>query len=78
MSAKPLDEIEMGRHVNVAVIGGGHHMRATLNNRGIHVGDGLTVLRAGILRGPIVVRVHGSEVALGRHMAHRILVEAAP
>lgn len=76
MSAKPLDEITMGQQVTVAVIGGGHHMRSTLNNRGIHAGDVLTVLRAGILHGPIVVRVHGSEVAVGRNMARRILVEA--
>ena len=76
MSAFPLDQAAMEQPVRVRSIDGGHQMRCTLNNRGIHVGDCLTVIRAGILQGPIVVRVHGMDVAVGRHMAHRITVEA--
>jgi ferrous iron transport protein A len=42
---------------------------------GIHPGDTITILRYGALRGPILIEVHGSQVALGRGIASRIIVE---
>ena len=75
MNNTSLDEIPMTHSGKVLVIEGGFQMRSNLNNRGIHVGDVLTVIRAGILKGPIVVRVHGMDVALGRRMASRIMME---
>jgi Fe2+ transport system protein FeoA len=42
---------------------------------GIHPGDEITMLRFGALRGPILIEVHSSQVALGRGIASRIIVE---
>jgi ferrous iron transport protein A len=42
---------------------------------GIHPGDIVTVVRCGALRGPILIRVHGCQVALGRGVASKIIVE---
>jgi ferrous iron transport protein A len=42
---------------------------------GIHPGDDMTILRYGALRGPILIEVHGSQAALGRGIASKIIVE---
>ena len=50
-------------------------LRRRLGQMGIHPGDIVTVLRYGALGGPILIEVHGFQVALGRGIASRILVE---
>jgi len=42
---------------------------------GIHPGDIITVLRHGAFGGPVLIEIHGFQVALGRGVAARILVE---
>jgi ferrous iron transport protein A len=42
---------------------------------GIHPGDTITMLRIGALRGPILIEVHSSQVALGRGIASKVIVE---
>ena len=69
-----LDNIEKGREVQVVEIGGGWGIRQRLNRMGIHPGDLLLVKRSGIIGGPILVQVHGMEVALGRGMARKVMV----
>jgi ferrous iron transport protein A len=56
-------------------IQGGQRIRQRLGQMGIHPGDTITLLRYGALRGPLLIEVHGSQVALGRGIASRILVE---
>jgi ferrous iron transport protein A len=70
-----LDQIIENRKAKVLDIQGGHGVRQRLNQMGIHPGDIITILRFGALRGPILVEVHGSQVALGRGIASRIIVE---
>ena len=41
----------------------------------LHPGDVVTVMRYGALRGPMVIEVHGFQLALGRGVASQILVE---
>ncbi len=50
--------------------------RQRLSQMGIHVGDTLTVKRSAVLGGPLVIEVHGSEVALGRGMAKQVVVRS--
>ena len=38
-------------------------------------GDALSMRSYGALQGPILIEVHGSQVALGRGIASRIIVE---
>jgi len=70
-----LDQIIENRKAKVLDIQGGHGVRKRLSQMGIHPGDIITILRFGALRGPILVEVHGSQVALGRGIASRIIVE---
>jgi Fe2+ transport system protein FeoA len=42
---------------------------------GLHAGDHLRLLRIAPLGGPLLVEVNGREIALGRTVAEKILVE---
>jgi ferrous iron transport protein A len=70
-----LDQIDENRKAKVIDIQGGAGIRQRLSQMGIHPGDTITILRHGALRGPILIEVHGSQVALGRGIVSRILVE---
>jgi ferrous iron transport protein A len=50
-------------------------IRQRLSQNGIHPGDVLSVKRRAALGGPIVVEVHGTEMALGRGMARHVIVQ---
>jgi len=50
-------------------------LRKKLKTYGLHVGDRLRVLRVAPLGGPLLVDVNGREIALGRSVAEKILVE---
>lgn len=50
-------------------------VRAKLNQYGLYVGDVVRVLRIAPLGGPLLVEVNGRELALGRAIAEKILVE---
>lgn len=70
-----LDKIFENKKAKVIDIQGGQGIRQRLGQMGIHPGDIITILRFGVLRGPILIEVHGSQVALGRGIASRIMVE---
>ena len=70
-----LDQIHENKRAKVVDIQGGAGIRQRLSNMGIHPGDTITLLRFGALQGPILIEVHGSQVALGRGIASRIIVE---
>ena len=46
-----------------------------LNQYGLYQGDSLRVVRAAPLGGPLLVQVNGREIALGREIADKIIVE---
>ena len=70
-----LDTVEIRKQVRVIIIDGGHRVRAHLNTLGIHVGDWLTVVERAPFRGPVLVEVNGTRLALGRGVASKIQVE---
>jgi ferrous iron transport protein A len=70
-----LDQINENMKTKVVDIRGGAGIRQRLSQMGIHPGDEITMLRFGALRGPILIEVHGSQVALGRGIASKIIVE---
>jgi ferrous iron transport protein A len=59
----------------VILIDGGHGIRAHLNTLGIHVGDWLTVVERAPFRGPVLVEVNGTRVAIGRGIASKVSVD---
>ena len=70
-----LDKIYENSKAKVIDIRGGQGIRQRLSQMGIHPGDMITILRYGALRGPILIEIHGSQVALGRGIASKIIVE---
>jgi len=70
-----LEQVEPTREALVVAITGGRGVCAHLNTLGIHVGDRVMVVDRAPFRGPILLEVHGSRVALGRGVARQIEVE---
>jgi len=70
-----LDTVDVKRQVRVMMIDGGHRVRAHLNTLGIHIGDWLTVVERAPFRGPVLVEINGTRLALGRGVAAKIRVE---
>lgn len=75
MTLTSLDQIAENKKARVIDIQGGWGIRRRMSQMGIHAGDIITVLRYGALGGPILIEVHGFQVALGRGIASRIVVE---
>ncbi len=60
----------------VRVIGFDHQVQDRLLQHGLYPGDRARVVRVAPLSGPLLVEVAGREIALGRRVASKILVEA--
>jgi ferrous iron transport protein A len=56
-------------------IAGGRSLKLKLIQLGLHVGDYVHVLRRAPFGGPVLVECNGREVALGRGVAEKIIVE---
>ena len=69
-----LDRLRPGDQVRVVEIVGGRGLQRRLAHMGIYPGDIITILQAGIFRGPLLIEVRGFQIALGRGVAHRVLV----
>jgi ferrous iron transport protein A len=67
--------VAVNKKAKVMGVQGGWGIRRRLGQMGIHPGDIITMLRFGALGGPILIEVHGFQVALGRRIASRITVE---
>jgi ferrous iron transport protein A len=72
-----LEHIELRLETRVAEIEGGGNVRAHLNTLGIHVGDRIRVVERAPFKGPVLIEIHGSKVALGRGVAAKVRVEEA-
>lgn len=69
-----LDMMEKGARARVVNVMGGHRAAAKLSAQGIV--PGMIIEKTGELRGgPVLLRVGGAQVALGRGIAKRVLVE---
>ncbi|NOY98075.1 MAG: ferrous iron transport protein A [Chloroflexi bacterium] len=69
--------IDVEQKVWVKIVGmqGGKHLRDKLTQHGLYPNDCVRVLRAAPLGGPLLVEVNGREIALGRGVAQKIIVE---
>lgn len=70
-----LTEVEKGEQVRIAWINGGNGCISRLNRFGLYPGDLVRILRHAPFNGPILLEVRGMEIALGRGIASKILVE---
>ncbi|MCR4400540.1 MAG: FeoA family protein [Syntrophomonadaceae bacterium] len=69
-----LDRVPTGGRAEVLDVRGGWSGHRRLMGLGIRPGAVLEVVSRHPLRGPIVVRLNGCQIALGRGLAHRVLV----
>ena len=74
---KRLLEIHPGTSVRVIDFDGGVNLRSKLTQYGIYPGDRLRLLRKAPLGGPLLVECNDREIALGRGVADKIIVELA-
>lgn len=72
---KPLIDLAQGEDGVIAAISGGRGMQHRLRRLGLAEGQTVRKLSALAMGGPIVVRVNRTQVAIGRGMARRVLVE---
>lgn len=68
-------DVKKGNWARVVRLDGGESLRDKLTQHGLYPGDCVQVLRAAPLGGPLLVDVNGREIALGRGIAQKILVE---
>lgn len=72
---KPLTELPPRRIARVSRILDHRENWQHLHILGIHPGDSIELLRRAPMGGPIHVRCDGRDLALGRNLAQKILVE---
>lgn len=68
-------DVETGQCVRVLRLDGGAGLADKLTQHGLFPGDYVQILRRAPLGGPLLVEVHGREIALGRGVAKKIVVE---
>jgi len=71
----PLTHLRRGQSGRVIQIMGGFGIIRRLSALGIRPGKRIIKISAMFMRGPVTVRVGGTEIALGFGMASRIIVE---
>lgn len=74
---QPLTLAQIGRKLYIASVTGGRTVKSRLASLGLLPGQQVQVVRLPQF-GPIVVSVKGTRLALGRGVAHKILVTEAP
>ncbi len=70
-----LAEAKPGKRYRIVDIIGGRRVFQSLYDLGVVPGAEVEVLNTSFLRGPVRIRVAGSDVALGRGVAMKVLVE---
>ena len=70
----PLAMVSPGEQVRLLAINGGQRLRKRLADLGLNLGVTVRVLQRDA-RGPLILAVKDSRLALGRGMAHKIMVE---
>jgi ferrous iron transport protein A len=73
-----LDSMKPGQKARVVEIRGGWGLRQKLNELGLFPNQIVSISNASIWRGPLLVRINSNEVALGRGVARKVLVEVIP
>ncbi|RLE19281.1 MAG: ferrous iron transport protein A [Acidobacteria bacterium] len=73
---KTLLDLKVGETAVVMKMSGGFHMQVQLKNLGFHEGVAVTLAKKSAIGGPLMVTVNGSNVAIGRGIASKILISS--
>jgi ferrous iron transport protein A len=68
-------QVKIGTTIRIQSFEGGKALASKLRQYGLFIGDQARVLRMGTFAGPILLEVNGREIALGRGIAAKIIVE---
>jgi len=71
-----LAEMKTGQTGTVVEVLGGHGLIRRLDALGIRPGKKVTKTSSTLFRGPVILRVNNTQVAVGFGMARKIIVEA--
>lgn len=72
-----LTDIKKGTQVIITSIDGEPRYMSKLNQYGLFPGDHARVMRHAPFDGPVLLEVRGMEIALGKSLAARVVVEVA-
>ncbi len=70
-----LEHVDLRQRARVVEIDGGRGVRSHLASLGIRVGDWVVVVERAPFKGPVLVEVGGSRVAIGRGVAGKIRID---
>jgi len=70
-----LDRMHAGQTGKVLRVDGGYGFKKKLEALGIRPGTEITKVSSQIMRGPVIVRVGMTQIAIGYGMARRVVVE---
>jgi len=73
----PLTAMRPGQHGLIAEVKGGRRLGERLAALGVRPGRKITKVSSMLLGGPVTVEVDRSQIAIGHHMAARILVDVS-
>ncbi|MDI6732210.1 MAG: FeoA family protein [Candidatus Margulisbacteria bacterium] len=74
MNKLSLDQMDSGQSGIVEAINGGQGTVRRLEALGLKVGKRITKISSMIMRGPITIRVGGTQIAIGCGLAEKIMV----
>jgi len=69
-----LNELSQGEMGKIVYLNGGLGFQSQLKTRGIRPGKNVRIVSKHF-RGPIVIRIEGRQISIGRGMASKIVVE---
>jgi len=75
MKKNPLTKIKPGKKCRIVEITGGAALQNRLMGMGIYLGKDIIRLSHFALKGPVMIKVNRSIIALGHGMAKKIIVE---
>ena len=71
----PLTDLTPNKNAKITSVGGGYGLQRKLQTLGIREGQEVKISSRQPFRGPLTIKVCGSQITLGRGMARKILVE---
>ena len=75
METMTLLQTNIGETVRIQAFNGGKNLALKLRQYGLFVGDQVRIIRTAPFNGPLLVESGGREIALGKGVASKILVE---
>jgi ferrous iron transport protein A len=70
-----MTHLPIDARARVVSIEGNRAVWERLNEVGLHIGDSITVIRRAPFDGPLLVQSNGQEIAIGRNISSKILVQ---